>query len=63
MVKIDNFTQSQPNQQTSFNQNKTQFTDNQSQTQSQFTEQNQQTQQPTQKGLISIPPALMQMVP
>jgi len=59
MVKIDNFTQSQPNQQTSFNQNKTQFTDNQSQ----FNEQNQQTQQPSQKGLISIPPALMQMVP
>ena len=57
MVKLNQ----QPNaSQTGFNQN-SQFQSNQSQTQTQFQEQPAQTNQ--QKGLISIPPALMQIIP
>jgi len=60
MVKLNNFGQPQPNQQANSNQN-AQFQSNQSQTQTQFQEQPAQTNQ--QKGLISIPPALMQIIP
>jgi hypothetical protein len=61
MVKVNNFGSQQPNQQTSFNQANGQFQSNSSQTQSQFQEQ--PAQQPAQKGLISIPPSIMQIVP
>jgi hypothetical protein len=60
MVKLNNnFAQQQPNsQQNSFNQNN-QFTDSQSQ----FQEQSAQNQVNQQKGLFSLPPSLMQIVP
>lgn len=62
MVKIDNLSTNA--QSTGFKQtNQSQFTGQQNQNQSQFSEPNQSTQQPTQKGLVSIPPALMQLIP
>lgn len=57
MVKLNNFGSQQPNQQASFSQTNGQFQSNQSQFQEQ------PTQQPAQKGLISIPPSIMQIVP
>lgn len=60
MVKLNNFS---PNASpTGFNQN-SQFQSQPSQTQSQFTEQPVQNQTNQSKGLISVPPALMQIVP
>jgi hypothetical protein len=60
MVKVNNFGQPQPNQQANFNQTNAQFQSNSSQNQpnqAQFQE------QPIQKGLISIPPSIMQIIP
>jgi len=67
MVKLNNFGQPQPNQQTNFNQN-AQFQSNQSQTQSQFPEQPAQNQSlnnqlAPQKGLFQIPEKFLQLIP
>jgi hypothetical protein len=60
MVKLNNnFAQQQPNNQQTFA-NNSQFADSQSQNQSQF---NEQAQPQPQKGLFSLPPSLMQIVP
>ena len=61
MVKVNHFGSPQLNQPTSFSQTNGQFQSQPSQTQSQFSEQ--LAQQPTQKGLISLPPSLMQFIP
>jgi hypothetical protein len=58
MVKLNNFAQ-----QAGFQTNQSQFTENQSQFQNSTQTSSQFSEQSTQKGLISLPPALMQIVP
>jgi hypothetical protein len=62
MVQL-NKNQAFNSQPTGFNQANTQFQANQSQTQAQFQEQPSQNQANQPKGLISIPPSLMQIIP
>jgi hypothetical protein len=57
MVKVNHFGSPPPNQSAGFNQTNGQFQGNQSQ----FSEQ--PAPPPTQKGLISLPPSLMQFIP